>query len=146
MTEAVRVHGTAIAWDGAAALLRGPSGSGKSDLALRLIERGGALVGDDQVWISPGTPPLVRPDPRLAGKLEVRGIGILEVAHLSEAPLLAVIDLVAAADVPRLPEPEWTEFGAAIAVRRFALAPFEASAVEKIRLTLAALKVIGGKV
>lgn len=146
MTDPVRVHGTAIAWNGLAALLRGPSGAGKSDLALRCIERGAKLVGDDQVWITPGTPPLVRPDPRLSGKLEVRGIGILDVAHVAEAPLWAVFDLVPPAEVPRLPGENWAEWECGLRARCFALAPFEGSAPDKIRLTLAALAGSAGKV
>lgn len=146
MTASLRVHGTAIAWDGAAALFRGPSGAGKSDLALRCIERGAQLVGDDQVWIDPGTPPDIRPDPRLAGKLEVRGIGILEVSHSPSAPLWAVFDLVAPDNVPRLPEEKWTEWGPDLRARCFALAPFEGSAPDKIRLTLSALAGLPGKV
>ncbi|MEC8388619.1 MAG: hypothetical protein VX098_10900, partial [Pseudomonadota bacterium] len=47
-----RVHGTCVAIDGAGVLLRGPSGSGKSDLALRLIDGGATLVGDDQLELS----------------------------------------------------------------------------------------------
>ncbi len=139
MTDAVRVHGTAVACDGLAALLRGAPGAGKSDLALRLIERGASLIGDDQVWITSGTPPLVRGDPRLAGKLEMRGVGILDVECLPQAPLIAVFDLVAPSEVPRLPEEEWAELGPVGRIRRFALAPFEVSAPDKIRLTLAAL-------
>lgn len=143
MSAPVRLHGTAIAWGGAAALFRGPSGSGKSDLALRLIERGAQLVGDDQVWAGGG---MVRAEPRLQGMLEVRGIGILEVPYLPEAPLLAIFDLVSPDNVPRLPEEEWEDIGPETRVRRFALAPFEGSAPEKIRLTLAALKASLGKV
>lgn len=146
MTQPVRVHGTAIAWDRAAALFRGPSGAGKSDLALRCIERGAQLVGDDQVWIDPGVPPQIRPDPRLGGKLEVRGIGILDVPCSPIAPLLAVFDLVSPEDVPRLPEAKWAEWGIDLRARCFALAPFEGSAPDKIRLTLGALVGRPGKV
>ena len=65
-----RVHGTCIAIDGDGVLLRGPSGSGKSDLALRLIDSGAMLVGDDQLQLSRmGDQLIVRPPDLLSGQL-----------------------------------------------------------------------------
>jgi len=134
------IHGTCIAALGRGALLRGPSGSGKSDLALRLIERGAQLIADDQVILeAEGEGVRASVEPRLQGKLEVRGIGILEVPHVQGAPLLAVFDLCDPAEVPRLPEPQWAELLPGTRTRAFRLAPFEASAPDKVRLTLAAL-------
>ena len=135
-----RVHGTCVAVGGQGALFRGASGSGKSDLALRLIERGAQLVADDQVVIEAAGEGLrSRAEPRLRGKLEVRGVGILDVPSVAGAPLLAVFDLCPAEGVPRLPETAWAELLPGHKVRAFALAPFEASAPDKVRLTLAAL-------
>jgi len=140
MSEAVRIHGTCVAVEGRGALLRGASGSGKSDLALRLIERGAQLISDDQVIVEKDGDGLrALAEPRLHGKLEVRGVGLLEVPHVQVAPLLAVFDLCAAKDVPRLPKAEWAELLPGTQVRAFRLAPFEASAPDKVRLTLAAL-------
>jgi len=140
MTATTRIHGTCVAVEGRGALLRGPSGSGKSDLALRLIERGAQLIADDQVILeADGASVRASAEPRLHGKLEVRGVGILDVPHVQGAPLLAVFDLCGAEDVPRLPEPEWAELLPGTKVRLFHLAPFEASAPDKVRLTLAAL-------
>jgi len=134
------IHGTCVAVEGRGALFRGTSGSGKSDLALRLIERGAQLVADDQVVIDGGEQGLMaRSEPRLQGKLEVRGIGVLDVPSVAAAPLLAVFDLCAPEDVPRLPEAGWAELLPGHKVRVFHLAPFEASAPDKVRLTLAAL-------
>jgi len=134
------IHGTCVAVEGRGALFRGASGSGKSDLALRLIERGAQLVADDQVVIDAGEQGLMAwSEPRLQGKLEVRGIGILDVPSVAAAPLLAIFDLCAPEDVPRLPEAEWSELLPGHKVRVFHLAPFEASAPDKVRLTLAAL-------
>lgn len=108
------VHGTCVALGRSAALLRGPSGSGKSDLALRflfLARRGPAalepptLVADDQVRIwREGARLLVGPPTTLAGKLEVRGLGIVEMKFAAEAELVLVADLVAASEVERMPD------------------------------------------
>jgi HPr kinase/phosphorylase len=133
MSEPLLVHGTAVALDGAALLLRGPSGSGKSDLALRLIDGGAQLVADDQAELHRrGERVWVRAPTVIAGLLEVRGIGILHVAAVAEAPLMLLVDLVAPAAVERLPETA-TESVLGIAIRRLAIAPFEASAAAKLR-------------
>ena len=140
--EAVLVHATSIAFDGYAALLRGPSGSGKSDLALRLIDAGARLVSDDQtrIWRENEALMVRAPQP-IAGLLEVRGIGIVRVEALPQARLALLVDLVAPQHVERMPEPrKETIFG--IALLRVALAPFEASALVKLRLALATA--IGG--
>ena len=131
-------HATAVAIGGRAVLLRGTSGSGKSDLALRLIDAGARLVADDQseLWRD-GDAVLVRAPEPIAGMIEVRGVGIIRVEPLSVAPLALIVDLVALQHVERLPEPSSeTIFGLAIPL--VALAPFEASAPIKLRLALAA--------
>ena len=109
------VHGTCVALGSGAALLRGPSGSGKSDLALRflfLARRGPAaleapiLVADDQVVLArEGTRLLARAAQTIRGKIEVRGVGIVEVKSLAEAELKLVVDLVWPQQVERLPKP-----------------------------------------
>ena len=135
----IRVHGTSVALEGSGILLRGPSGSGKSDLALRLIDGGGHLVADDQTELhASGSEVVMRAPAVIAGQIEVRGIGILPVASVPSAPLRLVVDLVAADQVERMPEPSFCE----LAGRRFprlALAPFEASTAAKIRLALKTL-------
>jgi HPr kinase/phosphorylase len=138
-----RIHATCVAVDGAGVLIRGPSGSGKSDLALRLIDAGAVLVADDRVLLTPGAPggpPAAAPPPALAGRIEVRGIGIVALPHLASAPLALVVDLVAPHAVERLPEPGRAALCGA-ALPRIALAPFEASAVAKVRLAVRALGV-----
>jgi len=142
------VHGTAVALAGKAALVRGPSGSGKSDLVLRCIAaaplpfRSAAypeLVADDQVRLTRTPQGLeVAPPATLAGKIEVRGLGIVEVPWRPAASLALVVELVAAGEVERFPlEPLSTVFlGLAVPVVR--LWPFEASAPVKLLLALAA--------
>jgi serine kinase of HPr protein (carbohydrate metabolism regulator) len=137
--ETVLIHATAVAIGGRVVLLRGPSGSGKSDLALRLIDAGARLVSDDysQLQRQDNTILVRAPEP-ISGLIEVRGVGILKVEALAAAPLALVADLVAPQHVERLPEPRSeTIFG--LAVPLVEIAPFEASAPAKLRAALAAL-------
>ena len=132
------VHGTCVELFGHGVLLRGPSGSGKSDLALRLIDGGARLVADDQVVLTAEVGRVQAAAPiRIAGRIEVRGVGIIQVATIETVPLALVVDLVAPADVPRLPEPRECRL-AGVALRSIALAPFEASAEAKVRLAVLA--------
>ncbi|MBL6934933.1 MAG: HPr kinase/phosphatase C-terminal domain-containing protein [Alphaproteobacteria bacterium] len=128
-------HGTCVTLDGVAVLLRGPSGSGKSDLALRLIDGGARLIADDQTLVTMRDGRLVASAPEtIAGKMEVRGIGILAVEAETSGILGLVVDLVP--DPPeRMPEPETTEI-LGIALPLLRLNPFEASAAAKLRLAV----------
>lgn len=75
-------------------MLMGPSGSGKSDLALRLIDRGATLLSDDVVLIeTAGDNIMLRAAPRIKGQIEVRGVGICSVDYTETAPLRLIIDL-----------------------------------------------------
>ena len=136
MTESYLVHGTAVAIDGRAVLLRGPSGSGKSDLALRLIDAGAQLVADDQTeLVRVGDRIVARPPATIVGLIEVRGIGILRLDPLMEAPLALLADLVQPETVERLPMPR-LELVLGLDLPLIALMPFEASAAAKLRLAL----------
>lgn len=141
MSETVLLHATAIAIDGRAVLLRGPSGSGKSDLALRLIDAGARLVADDQSALSRcGDGLRVRAPATIAGLFEVRGLGIVRLDALAEAPVGLIADLTATGRIERLP-PRRSETILGIAVPLIELAPFEVSAAAKLRLALRALGV-----
>jgi HPr kinase/phosphorylase len=137
--ESFLIHATTVAIGGRAVLLRGVSGSGKSDLALRLIDAGARLVADDQskLWRE-GDVILVRAPSPIAGLIEVRGVGILRVNSLPAARLTLIADLVAPERVERLPEP-CSETILGVAIPAIAIVPFEASAPAKLRLALAAL-------
>jgi serine kinase of HPr protein (carbohydrate metabolism regulator) len=97
-------HGTAVAIQGWAVLLIGKSGSGKSDLALRLIDRGATLVGDDYVTLHQSETLLVSPTKELAGKLEIRGLGIVSQPYQTDCPLRLLVEL--GEDGERMP-PSW---------------------------------------
>ena len=141
------VHGTCVAMSGSGALLRGAPGCGKSDLALRFISlfgvdggapEGACLVDDDQVLLSCAEEGLVARSPEaIAGRLEVRGVGIVEVAHCKRTSLALVIDLVARDDVPRLPpDPLPCEDILGVPTPVLKLNPFEISSPVKLKLAL----------
>ncbi|MFQ5533519.1 MAG: HPr kinase/phosphorylase [Sphingomonadales bacterium] len=131
-------HATCIDLDGAGILLRGPSGSGKSDLALRLIDGGARLLSDDYVSLSARDGLLhATPPESIAGIMEVRGIGLISLPNASSCTVSLVVDLVDREQVPRLPEPEQIEIDG-IMVSRIVLDPFEISAAAKIRLAVEA--------
>jgi len=101
MTETV--HASTVATEGRAVLLGGPSGSGKSDLALRLLDRGFTLVSDDQTIVRrEGDRLIASAPPTIAGKLEVRGLGIVEMETASNIPVALFVELTS--DIERLPD------------------------------------------
>jgi len=136
MTERVLIHATAVAIDGHAILLRGPPGSGKSDLALRLIDAGAGLVADDQSELHrKGDTIIVRAPATIAGLIEVRGVGIIRLAPVPEAPVALIVDLVPAEEIERLPARR-SETILGLPLPLIVLAPFETSAAAKLRLAL----------
>jgi serine kinase of HPr protein (carbohydrate metabolism regulator) len=101
--SAETVHASTVASDGRAVLIMGPSGAGKSDLALRLLDRGFTLVSDDQTIVKrDGERLIASPPPTIAGKLEIRGIGIVEVQCRSDVPVALVVELTG--QIERLPD------------------------------------------
>lgn len=88
------LHATSVAIDGRVILLTGASGSGKSDLALRLIDRGATLVSDDYtLCIAVGEKLLAAPPPAIVGKMEVRHLGIIPMPHLHNLPVALILRL-----------------------------------------------------
>ena len=131
-----RIHATAVAIRGKGILLRGRSGTGKSDLALRLIDGGAKLIADDVVEVEKrGTRLEARAPTRLRGKMEVRGVGIVAVPTVRRASVVLVVDLVAADAVVRYPEPAHAHI-LGIRVKLLKLWAFEASAPAKLRLAV----------
>jgi serine kinase of HPr protein (carbohydrate metabolism regulator) len=97
------VHASSVAVDGRAVLITGPSGSGKSDLTLRLLDRGFTLVSDDQTIVRREGDRLIATAPAtIAGKLEIRGIGIVEMETVSEVPVALLVELTS--EIRRLPD------------------------------------------
>jgi len=131
----IRVHANCIAVRGAGVLITGASGSGKSDLSLRLIDRGAHLVSDDysEIFVCDGQL-RARPPQTIAGKIEVRGLGIISLPYQSEVVIRLHIAL--AHSVARMPLTPHSETFAGIAVRSFALAGLEPSAPIKLERIL----------
>jgi HPr kinase/phosphorylase len=151
-----------------AAMICGPSGSGKSDLALRCLAQplnaifpastlplGVRLVADDQTDLIIARAAhaknaiTARPPVSIAGLLEVRGLGIIAVPHVTAARLILVVDLVTAAEVQRYPADDWTQFGPAtnaVELPHYQVAPFEASSPLKLLLALARTALTGSPV
>jgi serine kinase of HPr protein (carbohydrate metabolism regulator) len=128
------VHATCVAIGGRGVLIAGRSGSGKSDLALRLIDRGAQLVSDDYTEVSSAGGGLVARAPAtIAGRMEIRGVGLVETAAAAEAPVCLVADLDSAPE--RLPEPQVRRI-AGHDVPLIALAALEASAPLKLEQAL----------
>jgi HPr kinase/phosphorylase len=115
MTEAqASAHASAVLVGAKAILIRGPSGSGKSRLALRLLQSlpFARLVGDDRVYLQAANGRLlVHPAKELAGLLEIRGLGIRRLPFEPLAVVGLVVDL--AAHAGRMPEPSATQTGLA---------------------------------
>ena len=133
--SAESVHATSVALDGRAVLISGPSGSGKSDLALRLMDRGFKLVSDDQTLVRrEGERLIASAPPTIAGKIEVRGIGIIQVESVSDVPVALLVELTS--DIQRLPDdrPERPILGLAIPI--VSIDAMTASAAPKVALAL----------
>lgn len=130
------IHATCIALNNKGVLLLGDSGSGKSDLALRLIEQLGAvLVADDRTDLAARQNRLFAACPaNLQGLLEVRGVGIVRLPCQTETEVCLAVELAPSPQtVERLPEPAFWAFDN-LKIKKIRLYPFEPSAVFKIKL------------
>ena len=133
------VHASCVAIDGAAILIGGRSGRGKSDLALRLIDRGHQLVSDDYTLVRRKDGQLLASPPEtIAGKIEVRGVGIVEFPAQRDVPVALMIDLDL--EPTRLPDPGEQRLLAGVAIPALGLAALEASAPLKVEAALALLR------
>jgi serine kinase of HPr protein (carbohydrate metabolism regulator) len=133
------VHTSCVAIGGRAVLIGGRSGRGKSDLALRLIDRGAALVSDDYTLVRRVTGRLLAGAPQtIEGKMEVRGVGILEYPAVRDVPVALFVDLER--EVERLPEAPETRMIAGVAIPVLGISALEPSAPIKVE---AALRLFG---
>jgi HPr kinase/phosphorylase len=135
----MQLHASCAARDAHGVLLLGPSGSGKSDLLLRLLDRGFALVADDRVDVEAGT--AKAPD-ALAGLIEIRGLGILRLPYVPEARVALAVALGpkgqdrgqdGGQDGERLPDPRRDPY---LGVPSIRLDPWPASAPLRVSLAL----------
>lgn len=130
------IHATCVAILGKGVLLLGHSGCGKSDLALRLIDSGATLVGDDQIIVTEHSGMLyASPAPNIHGMIEARSVGILHMPFVSNIPLALAVNLSPHNEPERLPHPSlWSCQGVQIPL--LYLSAFDASTPSKIRLYL----------
>ena len=131
-----QIHATCVEVDGKGVLLMGPPGSGKSDLALRLIDGGARLVADDRTDLVLNDDKLTaRARKDLAGRIEVRGIGIVALDTVQDIPVALVVEMAPAEELEHIPDPASFEvLGARIP--RVRLDPFQPSATAKVRVAL----------
>jgi serine kinase of HPr protein (carbohydrate metabolism regulator) len=128
------VHACCVAIGGRGVLISGASGRGKSDLALRLIDRGARLVSDDYAELRSEGGELIASAPAaIAGRIEVRGVGIVTMDAIPEAPVCLCVDLDASPE--RLPEPRTVTL-LDQSVPAFRLDALEASAPIKVETAL----------
>ena len=133
--SAETLHASTVAVDGRAVLIAGPSGSGKSDLALRLLDRGFTLVSDDQTILKrDGDRLLATAPPTIAGKLEIRGIGIVEMERVSDIPVALVVELTS--DITRLPDDSHERPILGVKLPLISIDALTASAPSKVALAL----------
>ena len=148
MLDDALIHGSCIAIGGEGVLLLGPPGAGKSDLTLRLLDQPGCglsgcsraarLVADDQVAIRHAGGVLTASAPAaLAGKLEVRGLGIVRLPATAEVPLVLAVRLTPTAEIERLPELETSRMDIlGLSLPLVLIDPEKASAAARIRAAL----------
>ncbi len=143
--QAPPIHANALVFNQKGLLIFGESGTGKSDLSLRLIDEGGILISDDYTILSLRqtnepleTPSLWTDIPKiwascpdtLAGLLEIRGLGIIKTPYIQTHPLDCVIMLQA--DYPRMPDVDFFDYKN-VRLRKFFVNPFELSVLNKIK-------------
>jgi len=129
------LHATSVAIDGRAVLLCGKSGIGKSDLALRLIDRGATLISDDYTLLKRVDGQLLAIAPAtISGKMEVRSIGIVDMPCASDVPVALLVELYEQVD--RMPADPLMRRIAGIDIPLFKAAPREPSAAIKVELAL----------
>ena len=129
------LHASTVALDGRAVIISGPSGSGKSDLTLRLIDRGFVLVSDDRTIVRKAGEKVIASAPdTISGKLEIRGVGIVDMPSVSDVPVALVVDLTS--DITRLPDDARERNILGIGIPLISVDAMTASAASKVALAL----------
>jgi serine kinase of HPr protein (carbohydrate metabolism regulator) len=129
------LHASTVAREGRAVLISGPSGSGKSDLALRMLDRGFTLVSDDRTIIRKEGERLLASAPgTIKGKLEIRGVGIVEMESTDNVPVAMVVEL--RSDIERFPDDGLERLILGTAIPLISVDATTASAPSKVAVAL----------
>ena len=129
------LRSSTVALDGRAVLISGPSGSGKSDLALRMLDRGFTLVSDDRTILRRLGGKLIASAPdTIKGKLEVRGVGIVEMKTVANVPVALVVELTS--EIPRMPDDDQERLILGAGIPLINVDALTASAPSKVALAL----------
>ncbi len=129
------IHASTVAIDRRAVMITGASGSGKSDLALRLLDRGFTLVSDDQTIVRRSEERLIASaPPTISGKLEIRGVGIVAMDHVDDVPVALLVELTS--DIQRLPDENRERPILGIPLPLISVDAMTASAASKVALAL----------
>lgn len=129
------IHASSVAVDGRAVLISGPSGSGKSDLALRLLDRGFTLISDDRTIVRKEGARIIASAPEtIKGKLEIRGIGIVDVECVTDVPVALVVELTS--DIARLPDDSRKRVVLGEGIPLVSIDAMSASAASKVAMAL----------
>ena len=129
------LHASCVSSGGRAVLIAGPSGSGKSDLALRLIDRGFTLVSDDRTILRKDGDKLIASAPEtIKGKLEIRGIGIVDMDTVNNVPVALVVELTG--DMQRMPDDSRERLVLGVGIPMVNVNSMTASAAAKVVVAL----------
>jgi serine kinase of HPr protein (carbohydrate metabolism regulator) len=129
------LHASCVAVEGRAVLISGPSGSGKSDLALRLLDRGFTLVSDDRTILRKEGAKVVASAPlTIKGRLEIRGVGIVDMQTVSDVPVALVVELTS--DIQRLPDDDRERLILGAGIPLISVDAMTASAPSKVAVAL----------
>ena len=132
------LHASCVASEGRAVLISGPSGSGKSDLALRLLDRDFVLVSDDRTIVRKvGARLIASPPETIKGKLEIRGVGIVEVETVSNVPVALFVELTS--DIQRIPDDSRERLIMGTGIPLVSVDAMTASAASKVAMALGRL-------
>jgi serine kinase of HPr protein (carbohydrate metabolism regulator) len=129
------LHASCVTLDGRAVLITGISGSGKSDLSLRLLDRGFVLVADDQTIVRKQGERLIATAPTtIAGKLEIRGVGIVDMETVADVPVALLVELTSS--IQRMPDDLRSRPVLGVSLPLISVDALTASAASKVSLAL----------
>jgi serine kinase of HPr protein (carbohydrate metabolism regulator) len=135
-----RLHASCISIGSRGVLLLGKSGSGKSDLALRLMARGAMLVADDQVILSEENKALIASvDPSIRGLIEIHGVGLVKFPVANNIPVRLAVNLVQLEQMEHIPNPQTYET-LGIKLPQISIYGFDSSAPDKIYAAIHAMR------